>query len=181
MMDGITFSGLFWDGLFAAIAAVGFAIISNPPRKTLLISAVLAAVGHSTRYLLMNLPFFETNIASASFVAALLIGCLALPFAHWVKVPVEVFTFPSLLPMIPGVFAYRSIQSLAKFLGSSDSADSQQYINLFFFNGLTTVFVLAALVVGIAIPFFIFRKQTFSVTRDKKGPFVQVAGEDNDL
>ena len=180
-MEGITFSGLFLDGLFAAVAAVGFAIISNPPRKTLLISAILAAIGHSSRYLLMNLPFFETNIASASFVAALLIGCLALPFAHWVRVPVEVFTFPSLLPMIPGVFAYRSIQSLTKFLGSSNSADSQQYINLFFYNGLTTVFVLAALVVGIAIPFFIFRKQTFSVTRGIKRVSATQVSADNSL
>lgn len=34
------------DGAFAAIAAIGFAIISNPPRKAILISALLAAIGH---------------------------------------------------------------------------------------------------------------------------------------
>lgn len=34
------------DGAFAAVAAIGFAIISNPPRKAILISAFLAAVGH---------------------------------------------------------------------------------------------------------------------------------------
>lgn len=32
------------DGIFAAIAAIGFAVISNPPRKAILISALLAAV-----------------------------------------------------------------------------------------------------------------------------------------
>ena len=38
------------DGAFAAVAAIGFAIISNPPRKAILISAFLAAVGHGSRY-----------------------------------------------------------------------------------------------------------------------------------
>ena len=37
------------DGAFAAVAAIGFAIISNPPRKAILISAFLAAVGHGLR------------------------------------------------------------------------------------------------------------------------------------
>ena len=40
------------DGAFAAVAAIGFAIISNPPRKAILISAFLAAVGHGLRYFL---------------------------------------------------------------------------------------------------------------------------------
>ena len=35
------------DGIFAAIAAIGFAVISNPPREAILISALLAAVGHA--------------------------------------------------------------------------------------------------------------------------------------
>ena len=38
------------DGAFAAVAAIGFAIISNPPRKAILISAFLAAVGHGLSY-----------------------------------------------------------------------------------------------------------------------------------
>lgn len=42
------------DGAFAAIAAIGFAIISNPPRKAILISALLAAIGHGLRYFLMH-------------------------------------------------------------------------------------------------------------------------------
>ena len=42
------------DGIFAAIAAIGFAVISNPPRKAILISALLAAVGHALRFYLLN-------------------------------------------------------------------------------------------------------------------------------
>ena len=94
------------DGAFAAVAAIGFAIISNPPRKAILISAFLAAVGHGLRYFLMHAHLFTMDIATASFFAAVSIGLLAIPFAKAIHCPAEVFSFPSLLPMIPGMFAY---------------------------------------------------------------------------
>ena len=34
------------DGFFAAVAAMGFAVISNPPKKVVLVAGALAAVGH---------------------------------------------------------------------------------------------------------------------------------------
>ena len=51
------------DGIFAAIAAIGFAVISNPPRKAILISALLAAVGHALRFYLLNHTYFVGNIS----------------------------------------------------------------------------------------------------------------------
>jgi len=153
------------DGCYAAIAAIGFAIISNPPRKTLLVSALLAAVGHGIRYFLMNAGFMEWSITVSSFVAALCIGNLSVPFAKRLRVPAEVFAFPSLLPMIPGMFAYRTVQSLAKMLESTQESVASHYINLFFYNGITSVFILFSLVIGVSIPIFIFKKQAFSSTR----------------
>ena len=46
MMEGMI-TELLMDGLMAAIAATGFAIISNPPRKAIYLSAVLAAMNVS--------------------------------------------------------------------------------------------------------------------------------------
>ena len=54
MMNIEFITAIILDGAFAAIAAIGFAIISNPPRKAILISAFLAAVGHGLRYFLMH-------------------------------------------------------------------------------------------------------------------------------
>lgn len=156
---------IIFDGLFAAIAAIGFAIISNPPRKALFISAFLAAVGHGLRYYLMHDSFVAMNIATASFFAALSIGVLAIPFAKYIHCPAEIFAFPSLLPMVPGMFAYNAIISLAKFLQSTQVSESQEYIVAFFRNGVTTVFVMFALVVGTAMPIFIFHRESFSATR----------------
>ena len=153
------------DVFFAALAAIGFAIISNPPRQSLLVSALLAAIGHGIRFFLMHSSFFLWNICPASFIASLSVGFLSILFARYIRVPAEVFAFPSLLPMIPGMYAYRIVQSLLEFMRCSDESRAIHYIYLFFFNGMTTLLVLIGLVLGAALPIFIFKKVSFSVTR----------------
>ena len=150
------------DGLMAAIAAIGFAVISNPPRNAILVSAILAALGHGLRFFLIKSGF---DISLATFVAATFIGLLSILFARIIHCPAEVFSFPSLLPMIPGMFAYRTILSVIKFMQSSDIAKSQGFMLDFFHNGMTTLFILLALVVGVSLPILVFPKLSFSVTR----------------
>lgn len=151
------------DGLFAAIAATGFAVISNPPRKAVLISAFMAAVGHGLRFYLLKGG--SLDIATASFLAAFAIGLLSIFFAKLIHCPAEVFSFPSLLPMIPGMFAYKTILAIMKFLQSRDEMMAMSNLLDIFKNGITTVLVLFALVIGAAIPLFIFYKQSFQMTR----------------
>lgn len=156
------------DAFFAAIAGAGFALISNPPFRTLAVSALLAAIGHSLRFVLMNADSLHTHICLASFVASLVIGFLAVGFSRWQGVSVEVYAFPSLLPMIPGMFAYRTMQSLTVYLKCNSETDALHYINLFFYNGITTMFVLFLLVLGSVIPMFMLRKMLFSSNRKQQ-------------
>ena len=90
------------DGFFAAIAAVGFAAISNPPKRAYLYCALIAAIGHSSRFLMMHQSVFGLHIVIASTIAALLVGTLAVLLSPVAKTPAETCLFPSLLPMIPG-------------------------------------------------------------------------------
>jgi len=158
---------MFWllliDGALAAVAAIGFAVISNPSRKAVAVSALLAAVGHALRFALIHSAGLE--IWLATFFAASCIGLLSILFARIIHCPAEVFSFPSLLPMIPGMFAYRAILGLIKFMQSADMVKKQAFIMDFFHNGLTTVFILFALVVGVSLPVLFFPKLSFSVTR----------------
>ncbi len=157
---------LLIDALFAAIAAMGFAVISNPPRKAVIGAAVLSAIGHPFRLLLLT----ETSldIATATFFAAFLIGSLSLLLAKAIRCPNEVFTFPSLLPMIPGMFAYNMFLSLAKFIRTGEDGNSQALIEDIFSNGLTATFIMLALVVGVSVPVMFFHKESFTVTRKKR-------------
>ena len=150
------------DGLMAAIAAIGFAVISNPPRNAIFVSAILAALGHSLRFFLIKSGL---DISLSTFVAATFIGLLSILFARIIHCPAEVFSFPSLLPMIPGMFAYRTILSLIRFMQSTDVINAQGFMLDFFHNGLTTLFILLALVVGVSLPILFFPKLSFSVTR----------------
>jgi len=150
------------DGLLAAIAAIGFAVISNPPRNAIFVSAILAALGHSLRFFLIKSGL---DISLSTFVAATFIGLLSMVFARIIRCPAEVFSFPSLLPMIPGMFAYRTILTLIRFMQSTDVIKAQGFMLDFFHNGLTTLFILLALVVGVSLPILFFPKLSFSVTR----------------
>ena len=42
------------DGFFAAVAAIGFGAISDPPMRAFPVIALLAAVGHALRFVLMQ-------------------------------------------------------------------------------------------------------------------------------
>lgn len=150
------------DGVLAAVAATGFAVISNPSKKAIYVSAFLAAIGHALRFFLIKSGL---EISIATFFAASFIGLLSILFARIIHCPAEVFSFPSLLPMIPGLFAYRTILSLIKFMQSTDPIKNQGFMMDFFHNGLTALFILFALVVGVSLPILFFPKLSFSVTR----------------
>lgn len=154
---------LLTDALFAALAATGFAVISNPPKRAVAISALLSAVGHSFRYYLLNV--LDLDIASATFFASFLIGSMSFLFANLIHCPNEVFTFPSLLPMIPGMFAYKMFVSLAKFIRSDDPTANLSLVAEAFVNGMTATFILVALVIGVSLPVMLFHKASFKVTR----------------
>ena len=154
---------LLGDGLLAAVAAIGFAVISNPPRKAIFISALLAAVGHAMRFYLIR--YTPLDIAMASLVAAFTIGMFSMLFAKLIHCPAVIFSFPSLLPMVPGMYAYKTVLALMQFIGGGDVTRQNELMVEFFRNGLTTLFIMFALVIGVALPVFIFHKQSFMMTR----------------
>lgn len=126
--------------------------------------AILAAIGHSIRFVLLQ--YAGLDLASASFIAAFSIGLLSHFSAYKLFCPATVLYIPALLPMIPGMYAYRTVFSLIKFLQSSNNDNEAiHYLLEIFKNGITTASVLFALAVGATIPIFIFYKRAFTMTR----------------
>lgn len=153
------------DGLFAAIAAIGFSSISNTPRRAYLTCAIIAAIGHSIRYMLMLPSCPGMHIIPAGAIAALAIGILAVLLAPRIKCPAEVCFFPALLPMIPGMYAYRTIEALLSCLYYNSEDDFAYYFHLLAYNGLTCAFIVLSMVIGATIPVFLFKKLSFTATR----------------
>lgn len=155
---------IFQDMLFAAIAAIGFASISNTPFHVIKYCALLGAVGHGLRFVLMNCVGWHIIVSAT--LAALVIGSLSVLYAPKAKCPPETFSFPSLLPMIPGMYAYRTVQGLVMCLSSQDESVFNHYFYLMSYNGITCFIIVAGMVVGVTLPIFIFKRISFSATRE---------------
>lgn len=153
------------DILFSAIAAIGFSAISNPPRQAYIYCATIAAAGHSSRFLLMHIPAMQLHIVTATAIAAILTGFLAVILSPKAKMPAETCLYPALLPMIPGIYAYRTFGGLVMCLYHSSEAEFNHYFYLFASNGLTCLFILTVMATGATVPIFIMKKISFQSTR----------------
>ncbi|MDE6197105.1 MAG: threonine/serine exporter family protein [Muribaculaceae bacterium] len=153
------------DAFFAAVAAMGFSALSSPVRSSYLYCALIAAAGHSLRFVLMNTSA-DMSVVPASVLAALVVGVLAVLLSPHARTPAETFLFPSLLPMIPGIYAYRAFGGLVMcLLHGSESGVFMHYFYLLATNGLTCICVILGMVVGSTAPIFILRRISFSATR----------------
>lgn len=158
---------LLQDAFFAGIAAVGFAAISRPPRNAYLWCALIAATGHSFRFLLMRGTDLHLHIVIATTLAAFLIGIMAVLLSPKTKVPAETYLFPSLLPMIPGIYAYKTFAGLVMCMYRCSEGSFDKYFYLFASNGLTCFFILLGMAIGATIPIFMLKKISFQATRHK--------------
>jgi uncharacterized membrane protein YjjB (DUF3815 family) len=154
------------NGLLAAAAGVGFGAISFPPKRAFCYIAILAAVGYVIRFSLMS--YLSLDIAFASFCAALSIGILSLWFGKLSYCPMTVLYIPALLPMIPGMYAYRTVFALVMFMQNLHTAGvAETYMRALFSNAIVTVSTVFLLAVGATIPIFVFPKRAYSMTRRK--------------
>ena len=157
---------IFVDGFFAAVAAIGFGAISDPPLRAFPSIALLAAAGHALRFGLMTCAGLD--ITTATLCASLLIGLGSLWLGGRIYCPTTVLSIPALLPMIPGMYAYKTVFALLLFSRNlSDSDMVQRYMQEFFVNGIITCGVIFMLAVGATLPFILFPSKPYSLTRRK--------------
>jgi uncharacterized membrane protein YjjB (DUF3815 family) len=155
---------LLSDGFFAAIAGIGFGSISDPPLRAFKIIAILAAIGHMCRYIMMN--YCGVDIATASLMGAVLIGFASLWLGKTVYCPMTVLYIPALLPMIPGKFAYNMVFSLIMSLQTlKNPVLFSKYMSTFLSSTLVTCTVVFMLTVGAIIPILLYPNRSFSMTR----------------
>ncbi|MDR2130577.1 MAG: threonine/serine exporter family protein [Odoribacteraceae bacterium] len=155
------------DGLLAAIAGIGFGAVSYPPTRAFKYIAILAAVGHAFRYTLMN--HGEVDIATASFFASFVVGILSLWFGRVSRCPMTVLYIPALLPMIPGMYAYKSVFALVMFMQHlEEPLLAARYLQELFSNLIVTVSTVFLLAVGATLLIFILPKRVYSLTRQRR-------------
>ncbi len=148
---------IFIKGFWAGIAAIGFAVLFNVPRRTLFPIWCIGAMGGLIKFTAMN---FETGIVFASFMGAVAVGIVAIQMAHLKDSPPLVFSIPSVIPMIPGVFAYKFMLGMIALINLENSDAYLQTLIETVNNGAKMMFVLIALGTGVAIPMLLTRKES---------------------
>ena len=98
-------------------------------------------------------------------LVSLVIGVLTVFLAPRAKCPAETFSFPALLPMIPGMYAYRTIEAILLCLTNQEEQAFNHYFYLLSYNGLTCTFIILGMVVGATLPIFLFKNTSFKATR----------------
>lgn len=151
------------DGFFAAIAAIGFGSISNVPKRIFAGCGIVAAIGHVVRFILMN--YLGIHIIWSSLAAGLAIGISAICFRRIWKCPCEELAFPALLPMIPGMYAYRSVQSLMLCFKAPSAGLFDHYVHIFFYNFMVCFFAILLMVFGIAFAIYLQKSRSFFTKR----------------
>lgn len=86
------------------IAACGFAVSFNSPGRAVLASGILALAANDMRLVLIDAGL---NLAPAAFLAALLIGVLALVLSRHADMPPMATIVAPIVIMIPGVYAFQ--------------------------------------------------------------------------
>lgn len=142
----------FWCGW----AALGFGILFNVPPRTLFALWIGGALGAFLKFTVLQTT---DSVVFASFIGASAVGILSLPIAHIRHVPPMIFAIPSVIPLVPGVFAYRTMLGLIKLTGTI-GVDYQTVLAETVNNGAKTLFIIMSLAIGVSIPMHVMRKES---------------------
>lgn len=141
------------DMFFAMIPAVGFALVFNVPPKALKYCAIGGALGHGCRFALMH---WGLSIEWATLCAATLVGMIGVHWSHRFLAHPKVFTVAAMIPMVPGVFAFKAMIALVEI---NHRGFTPELLGLLVENMLKAVFIVASLAIGLAMPGLLFYRR----------------------
>ena len=154
--------------LWCGCAAAGFGILFNTPTRALLAIWLGGFAAGLIKFLVLD-PAMGAGMVLSSFLAGTFAGIVAISLAQWRKVPHIIIAIPSVIPLVPGIFAYRAMMGLMKLAKHSGS----QYTDLIsdtVYNGVLALFVIMAITFGLSIPLVAMRIHWINAILQKKRP-----------
>ncbi|MGL6146879.1 MAG: threonine/serine exporter family protein [Plesiomonas sp.] len=144
---------LVQDMFFAAIPAVGFGLLLNVPVRALRYCAMLGALGHGMRFLLLHYGF---PIEWSTLAASTTIGMIGVHWSHRYLAHPKVFTVAAVIPMVPGVKAYKAMIALVEI---NHQGYTHELMSQMVTHFLQSFFIVGALALGLAIPGLLFYRR----------------------
>ena len=134
---------LYVHAVLAFISCLGFGVLFNVQKRTLLLAAVNGAIGWT---ILLSLDIPQVSYIFANLLSALVVGLLAELFAVIQKTPATSFIVIGIIPLVPGFRVYRSMLFFVR--GNLDKGISE---------GVHSCFMAVAIAVGIILSTSIVR------------------------
>jgi|SRR5690625_3503520 len=94
------------------LTALGFAVLYNIPRKTIVPAGITGAIGWTIFFFLTF--YFQMEEFLATIIASFFIAFASQVFARRFKTPVIIFTLPGLIPLVPGGTAYNMMRAFVE-------------------------------------------------------------------
>ena len=140
------------QAIAAALAAGGFSVMFNTPKKLLAIVAVEGIV----TMLIRNVLMLEFGLPQSigSFAAAAVVGIAALKIIHIVHTPNTLLIIPPVIPLIPCVLLYRLLFAVLHI----QTISVEELLEALRF-GVDGVTIILAVVVGVSIPNIFIQKR----------------------
>ena len=137
------------------MAALGFAVLFNVPRRALVGCALGGALAYAVRTLLVQSEL--VGIEAATLLGATAVGFLGVKFGRYWRVPAPVFIVPGVIPLVPGYLAFRTMIDLLTLTTHAPTVDETLLLTAAV-NSLKTVLIVGGIAAGVAIPSLLLRR-----------------------
>jgi uncharacterized membrane protein YjjB (DUF3815 family) len=146
---------ILFDAFWSALAALGFAMLFNVPRRVLIGCVLTGALGHATRAVLMH---FGMTIVPATLAGAMVIGFLAEYCGRQLHAPPILFAVSGAIPMVPGSYAFKAMLGVIRVSTATTDTGMAILVDAGI-NFVATGLILAALALGTTMPSLLFRRR----------------------
>lgn len=156
-MEDLTLLSVLRDFIIAFVVGFCWAILFGSPKRLLWVAGLLGGLGHSIRFILIQL---DMGLIMATLAGSVFIGIVGIFAAHRVDSPPVVFTMPACITMIPGLFAYRTMLAGIKITDLPTVEAEPSLLIEMTHNLMLTMSLLFTLAIGICIGALLFRKSS---------------------
>lgn len=153
----LTLINVLIDFSIAFVVAIGWGMLFGSPRRLLLVAGLLGGLGHSIRFVFVQL---DMGLITATLVGSVIVGLSGIWVSKVVKSPPVVFTMPACITMIPGLYAYRTMMSGIRLIDLKSVEKDPTILIEMSHNLMLTMSLLFTLAIGICIGALLFRKST---------------------
>ena len=137
------------DVIAAGCAVSAYGTFFSIPWRLVPLPIAVGMLAHATRWVLISLA--GLHVGAATLFACTLVGFIATPVAHRLRLPFAAFGFSAVVSMMPGFFLFGCATDLVALLSLGDRAPAELPAHIMA-NGTTAFLITLAMTIGLILP-----------------------------